>query len=301
MDDIIRYLKYMKSLSSSFGNYSKLYSFTTENIYGFLKNYDLNNKKVLTVAGSGDQRLNLLLMGASDVTCFDINPLSRMQLELKDAAIKNVNYEKFVKFFGAYTKKYGDYYKMLDSRIFSEIEKDLDNDTYTFFNYIINQSDSIKPKNVYFDFFDNKLNKLVKFNNYLEQENYIKLKNIIKYKKINFIRSNIIDLKDNIKDEKYDMILLSNISDYTHNLYAYNDLENYYKLILSLTDNLNMYGIMQVGYIYNNYSEHDGVGSFHNKSKRQKYFTTDIFHTVLVDSYNLNSFKDKVITYQKFK
>ena len=100
------YLEKLKSyfectgrLSSTFGDYSKVYSMTTENIYSFLHNYDLKDKSVLTVGGSGDQRLNAYLLGARNVTCFDINPLVYEHLKLKDDAIRTLNFEKFLNFF----------------------------------------------------------------------------------------------------------------------------------------------------------------------------------------------------------
>ena len=79
-----RFLNNYSKLENDFGIHSKMYRATTENITGFLSNYDLKDKRVLTAAGSGDQRLNAYLMGAKDVTCFDINPLTELQLELKE-------------------------------------------------------------------------------------------------------------------------------------------------------------------------------------------------------------------------
>lgn len=295
---IKEYLDCTKKLDSTFGLYSRLYSMTTENIYGFLKNYDLKDKKILTVAGSGDQRLNAYLLGAKEVTCFDINPLTLLQLRLKDKAITNINFEKFIKFFGIYSKKYGDCFHTLDSKIFDEFKYSLDEDTFNFFNYIINEK-NIKSDDIYFDF-ENNLNKLQKMNNYLNPDNYLQLGKILKNQDINFIDSNLVGLPEKLNGEKFDMILLSNISDYTHDIYGYKDLESYRLLIDKLMDNLNLYGILQVGYIYSSYSVLNDVGNFHKKEERQKYFPTDIFHSVMVDSYQDTNY-DKVITYQKLK
>ena len=74
-------------LDNSFGSFGKIYSMTTENIYGFLNNLDLKDKDILTISGSGDQRLNAYLLGAKNVTTFDINPLTRINAKLKDTAI----------------------------------------------------------------------------------------------------------------------------------------------------------------------------------------------------------------------
>ena len=72
---IIEYVNIKGFLNSDFKGYSRIYRLTTENISGFLNKYDLKDKKILTVAGSGDQRLNCYSLGAKEVTCFDVNPL----------------------------------------------------------------------------------------------------------------------------------------------------------------------------------------------------------------------------------
>ena len=54
----------------------KIYPFTTENLNAYLTKYDFTNKRVLTVGSSGDQILNTFLMGAKDITVFDINPFT---------------------------------------------------------------------------------------------------------------------------------------------------------------------------------------------------------------------------------
>ena len=119
-------------LGYGFGNNSLLYSMTTENINGFLSKYDLKNKKVLTVAGSGDQRLNAYLMGADDVTCFDINELCKYHLDLKDKAIINLSYEEFLKFFGFLSKD-----SVFQTDLFMKIQDRLDPDTFDLFYYLL--------------------------------------------------------------------------------------------------------------------------------------------------------------------
>lgn len=43
--------------------FSKLYPFTTENIAGYIDNFNLKNKSLLTVGSSGDQVINAALKG----------------------------------------------------------------------------------------------------------------------------------------------------------------------------------------------------------------------------------------------
>jgi hypothetical protein len=290
-----RHINNYSRLENDFGTYSKMYRWTTENISGFLTNYDLKDKKILTVAGSGDQRLNAYLMGASKVTCFDINPLTELQLNLKDKALIHTNYENYIKFFGLKDAPS----IFFDTKIFEDIKKYLDEDTYEFFNYLIYNKHNLKYEDIYYDA-DHNLETLIKFNKYLEKEYYLKLKEILTNQNIEFINTDIKYLPDKIKGEKYDLILLSNISDYIHEMWKDNPYSSYRELIDELKNNLTLYGTMQVGYIYANSLKVPYISRFFENETRQKYFPTDMFHTITVDSHIENN-KDKVIIYQKLR
>lgn len=283
------------SFANNFGMFCRVYNMTTENIFGFLNNYDLRDKKVLTVAGSGDQRLNSYLLGASDVTCFDINPLTELNMELKDRALETLSLDEFLDFFGI-VNDYYDENSVLDFRLFDKFSILLDSDTYDFYNYVIQNN---KGKDIYFDGDD--LNVIEKMNGYLNYENYLKLQNIIKNKKIKFIDTDIHSLPDRLNGEKFDMILLSNISDYTHHIYEEDDLKRFRELIDKLIDNLKLYGIMQVGYIYSRYGRGEDVSNFHINKYRHESFPTSVFHSKFVSSYYNDGTYDKIITYQKLK
>ena len=56
-----------------FNEYSSIYTFTTENLGGYIKKLNLKNKKVLTVTASLDHMLNLVLNGVKEIDNFDIN------------------------------------------------------------------------------------------------------------------------------------------------------------------------------------------------------------------------------------
>ena len=67
--------------------YMRLYSFTTENIKGYIKYFDLKDKNLLTVGSSGDQILNSYFEGCRDITLLDINPFAKYYVNLKIAGI----------------------------------------------------------------------------------------------------------------------------------------------------------------------------------------------------------------------
>ena len=280
---------------NNFGMYGRLYSMTTENIYGFLNKYDLKNKKVLAIAGSGDQRLNSYLLGAKKVTCFDINPLTELNIELKDRVIETLNFDEFLDFFGIINGRY-DRNSILDFRLFDKFSILLESDTYDFYNYVIQNN---KGKDIYFDGED--LSILKRINGYFNYDNYLRLRDIIKNKKIDFVHTDIYNLPNILNGEIFDVILLSNISDYIHQIYDGEDLRKFRDLIDRLKDNLNDDGIIQVGYVYSRYKKGEDVSCFHINKYRSKYFPIDEFNTDFVSSYYNDCTYDKVITYKKTK
>lgn len=47
------------------GRFNSIYPFTSENIAGYMKDLNLTGKKVITVTGSTDHILNVILQGAT--------------------------------------------------------------------------------------------------------------------------------------------------------------------------------------------------------------------------------------------
>lgn len=289
----------------SFGCFSKMYSMTTENLYGFLKNIDLKDKKVLTVNGSGDQLLNAYLLGAKDVTCFDINPNSFCNTKLKIAAIKNLCFNDFLSFFNVH--KFGSFsmYGSLDYRLFEKLVPHLDKDTINLYSLFYQKIGGNIFNSIYHNYYDS-LNKLSKISGYMNQKSYNELVNKLDSVELKFIESNIVSLKDKLKDEKFDIILLSNISDYIVELFDTNALVKFRSLTDSLMENLNDNGLIQVGYIYSSEFSHEpDINVFRNDFMRDEIFTYDLFKSMEVDSYDscgnplLVKDYDRVITRSK--
>ena len=296
LEDVKHYLLLNKQLSNCFGNYSRLYTVTTENIMGYLSKYDLKDKTVLTVGGSGDQRLNSYLLGAKEVTCFDINPLTELQLKLKDAAIKTFTLKEFMFFFGIDYNYLRDINEILDSKQFERLKEVLDEKTKNFFDCVINGLD-MRPLDIYYNIEDYEVMK--KVNKYFDKESYKKLQKLLKTKKVDFFESNISELPEKLDGKKFDFILLSNISDYIHKVYYDDSLRKYKRLIERLKQNLNDNGVIQVGYVYSRYDKGEDISDFHYKSERNPVFLPFEYKYDYVESiYNDGSY-DTVISYKK--
>lgn len=287
-------LRINDELFYEFGSYSKIYLMTTENIREFLQCYSLQDSSILTVCGSGDQVLNSYLLGAKNVTCFDINPLAFYQVCLKKAAVQALNYQEFLNFF------FHEFHHLFDKDLFYKIENYLDEDSYEFFKYIYSKYNSPQILNkIYYDFIPS-LEHMKRMNLYLQKDNYDVLRDIMRGKEPSFIESDVRLLPKAIGNKKYDMIMLSNISESIDGLWRNEPLIRFKELIYSLCNNLNTNGTLQVGYIYDYYSDRQ-EGMFGWKKERQRVFDTSEFHTNLVSSFDDIKKKDAIITYFKKK
>ena len=296
IEKIIEYLNIKGSFARNFKGYSKMYAMTTENISGFLNKHDVNDKKVLTVAGSGDQRYNCYLRGAKEVVCFDINPLAELHVRLKDTAIEKLEYEDFLKFFGVVIDDKGNCF--FDKSIFNKFKDGLDEDVYLLYDFIINKFKADPFKRAYHDY-NCDYNSMIEFDDYIIKSNFEKLKGIMKNKDFRFLNTNVAYLPETLNGEKFDMILLSNISDYIDLVYGNSHMKDYRELIDHLVDNLYDDGIIQVGYIYNLYGVGYTDSKFRFPESRNKVFPFTEYPVEFVPSFNNPGTYDKVITYKK--
>ena len=194
--------------------FDRIYPFTTENISGYINEFDLENKSLLTVGSSSDQVLNAFYNGCCDITLIDINPFIKEYFHLKQAAIETLNYEYFLQFlsFGGYLFHN---YNVLDKKVFQEVlEQVKDVNSKEFWNNLLEFSSPSKIRKNLFVPDKKRIFILKQLNNYLKDEDsYEKVRNKISYLNPKFINADIYNyhLKKN-----YDNIFLSNISDYNH-------------------------------------------------------------------------------------
>lgn len=237
--------------TEKYSKYCQIYSFTTENLKDYYENFDFKNKKVLTVCASGDHIFNAILLGASYITCFDINSLAKYYYSLKSICIKYLNYEEFLEYFMLGTSEVND--GVFNYKIYLKISSYLDKETKLFWDSIYTKYNNdgfyIRHSNLFNNRYDNTDLK-VNSNTYLIKENFQSLKEIISSVPVEFINSNIIDLKSKLTI-KYDIIMLSNLSDYIKIMYKDNYLINFNKYIIRpLKENLKEKGLFIYAYIY---------------------------------------------------
>jgi hypothetical protein len=131
------------------------------------------------------------------------------------------------------------------------------------------------------------------------KSNFLKVRDIIGNKDIDFLNVNVASLPDALGGEKFDMILLSNISDYVHKVYKTDHMNKYRELIDKLVDNLYDGGIIQVGYIYSKYDRGEDTSKFRFPGSRNKVFPFTEYPIEFINSFYNNGTYDEVITYKK--
>ena len=157
--------------------YSLMYTFTTENISGYIKYFDLKDKKLLTVGSSGDQILNAYMCGAKDITLLDINEFSKYYIYLKICAILTLDYLEFQKFFFLHGYDIDeDYYNknrfnvsVFDNKIKSTLRL-YDYEAYLFFEELLHTFSCSRIFNYLFDYDECRNSVIRGFNLYLKDE-----------------------------------------------------------------------------------------------------------------------------------
>lgn len=307
MENLINDLKLAKKIieqSIELKYFLWIYPFTNENIKGYYKEIDFNDKEVLVPTSSGDHAINALYKNAKNVDCFDINPLAKYYSELKIAALKNLNYEEFIAFLYNKNKLLcsSDY---LNIDIYNYIKSSMEEKYRVFWDTILEEYSNYKiSKSKFFtnDFLNIKCLKIA--NSYLKESNYYYTQKLLRNKKLVYIDSNITDL-DKL-DKKYDIIILSNIPAYLNQFYKNDD---YLKNLKDLLEKIKKESsVIEVSYLYAELLNIPGALGIYNEREVENYFPKDLYRYIDVEkSDELNSKnifrlfpqKDKVLITKK--
>jgi len=197
--------------------FSRIYSFATENVSGYVDYFDFNNKKLLTVGSSGDQILNAFYNGARDITLFDINEYAKYYVYLKISAILSLSYKEFKLFFlKHYASPFEDNKYMFSKSLFDKIKDNLrifDYESYLFFDELFSLYDGKIIRSRMFDDDEDRKIVIKGFNNYLrDEESYNKLKSIIRKITFKYVNGNIFS--DDVEGT-FDNVFLSNLCSIT--------------------------------------------------------------------------------------
>ena len=289
-------IKYVcKSLKNRSGVRSNLiYKFTTENIEGYIKQFNLKNRSLLTVGSSGDQVINANFYGCNYVTVVDLNRYTKYYFYLKKASIISLTYEEFLRYFSL-----DEDVNRMSINTYKKIRENLRKislESLIFWDYVYDHFDLSNKCNNLFHYHTDELSNINLFNPYLNNEyNYNAEKEIINNLKIKFINADILKSDKIFTWEKFDNINLSNIYSY-----AYNDnrfkLMEFKKGVNSLVERLNDNGTMLVTYLYGT-SHNSSMIEFANDNVLED--TTYFHFRGIRGIYKNNDITDTAVIYRK--
>ena len=222
---------------------NKAYSFSNEKMQDIFKHLNVRGKKVLTVGSSGDQAINAFYYGAKDITVIDANLFTKYYTEYKIAAIKNLSFENFRQYFVVMECPFA-------KEVYQKIFQDLDVDCQTFWATIfLNDSNDPFNQNIY-DAIADRIDcntSEIGSSFYNNPVLYKRLQKMLRESspKISYINAEFSDFPT-ATQEKYDIILLSNIFKYTE--------DSFKEVVTKLyQNNLSNGGKIQLHYNYLNY------------------------------------------------
>lgn len=206
---------------------SAIYKISNERIQDYYS-YLIGRDKVLSVIGSGDQILNLILEGTKEIDAFDISSFPKYFLYLKIAAVKALSKEEYIDFFYDANNRdevYDDMYDRISFYLDDEISEFWDS-LFNFFDWKEIYNSTLFSSEPYIA--SNAINQ----NKFLQCDAaYETLRESLNNVVINMYVGDIFNLSCRI-DGSYDLVYLSNIV-YYNNPGKYKEMLSYFKL----TDN----------------------------------------------------------------
>lgn len=247
-------IPYKQSTPFGIADFTQFYVFTTENIAGYINEFDLKDKSLMTVGSSGDQVISAILQGSKDITHYDLNPYSKYYIYFKLASILALSKEEFCEFINYFvpfelTKPMRINFRLDLYKKIRRALKALDKEVFQIWEILFeNYNPQIIKKALFIadgSIVNCSLSRIIP---YLSSSSaYDETKAKIKKATINFLAGNITEANF---ARKFDNIWLSNIPQYLTIAETKIMLERLVKYV-------NKDGKMLMAYIYNNLLPHN--------------------------------------------
>lgn len=287
-----------------FSKYCSLYAFTNENVNAAYNYLDVQNKKILTIAASGDHVFEAISKGAKEVTYFDVNSLAKYYIELKGAGIKVLPQVIFYDYFfkePVFSHDYNSFnfftYKTIRNHLGENTRLFWDSLYQEYSGEVIRKSKLFYSSEESFDFLKSGLS-------YLKPQNYQKLKKILQNSNIfaqnNFLNADIRAIPK-VMTNKFDIIYLSNIADYIPEIFPKPYIINFKSFIETELDPLlNEQGKIVAAYIFHADYKNFKNATLINKAANRKKFLQENYEFQSIDNSNLQGYtNDKILIYKK--
>lgn len=156
-------------------NFQLIYPFTTENISGYINEFELKGKTLMTVGSSGDQIINGALYGCKSITSLDINPYTKFYTYLKIACLLEVERNEFLEFLRLidFPKVFKNNKEPFKVETYNKIKKTLrllDYESYLIWDELLQTFSPIDIRKNLFSCDENSTDVIIKSNPYLKSE-----------------------------------------------------------------------------------------------------------------------------------
>lgn len=285
-------------------DFNNLYPFTTENINGYIDQFDLDNKSLLTVGSSTDQIINSAYYNCKNQTSIDICPYTKYYFYLKKAALLTLKYNEFLIYFSYknYPIRFLNNKNVFNIESFEQIKgllKEINEESFLFWNELYKRFLPVDIRTKLFSYDEYKISILREINAYLKDKYaYNEMKDKIIDIEPTFISGDLSKIDIN---EKYDNIWFSNIG-------AYYPVEFTKMLIEKFDKNLNINGKMLICYLYDTTKfditeeEEKSIYNLNLTNKIIGKYIDDFISFYGVSGFNYNkSIKDSILIYKKKK
>ena len=245
-----------KCIIDGYRNYhfKRIYPFATENVKECFSSYNFKDKDCLTILGSGIQAMYMYLMGAKNITTFDVNPLAIYYLYFqKSFLLSGMEFKDYKNMFHDFSFDDNKVTHNID-KYYEKISKYLDGKYKVFWDTLYNEyGDYLFNTDGLFNQIECSNNDIEKYMGIYSFNNIRDLRSKIEYFEPEFINCNINDLH-NYLEQGYDFMYFSNIMQYSKsifNLCEYSDsISKYKELMYLFKDLLNKDGSIYASYIY---------------------------------------------------
>ena len=272
------------------GEFDKIYPFATENIGGYINQFDLENKSLCTVGSSLDQTFSAVLKGCTDITVLDICPFTKESLSLKLAALYSLDREEFMDFFCDESN-----FAFNDKIFFNKIYKQLmriDYGSFMFWDRLFHKYNGKTIKQSLFEKNAITIKELQSFIPYLHDDySYYMLRSNIMRANIKVINGDVLNIPS-YRLEQFDNVFLSNIYDHLVLKKNINGLERFKIMVSFLKNQIKENGKVLVSYLYDTQRENKLGDNVFNKCNLKSFESVK-------SSYYKSKMLDSIITYQK--
>lgn len=274
--------------------FNQIYSFATENI-SYIQHLELVQKTTaFTITGSGDQAILLVARNFKEITCLDSNYLAKFFAELKIVAMQHFSFDEFITFFKNNNNAF-DYkkFKKISHFLSPETEK-FWNQQYIHFHYNGFKIRTSHLFNLLHDHWDNKIHNVP----YLTSETlYLEIQSKLHSVCFSFITQDFLDYSSQQHNQQFDLILLSNIADYSHKMFKDDYIKSFKSHFVEKSLSfLNSDGLLMFAYIYD--YDNQGLSYLRNRINlpliRYMYFNEFSYQELLLPS-AIQNFKHDVI------